>query len=170
LIDATTGRQLAPGLRRIMTDDAWQWITSNVDGQHDHLLIASSLPFPAVVRDASRRGVGGGRRRLPDDAPPTRTPIWQIVCSGIRNELKIREPATLHLGHTRLAAALGRALVSTTRVGTPRLRWRPVTRPHFQNQIGTLEIADGEVGVRIEQVAGSWRKPRLLTVTEHKLL
>jgi hypothetical protein len=45
-----------------------------------------------------------------------------------------------------------------------------VTRPHFQNQIGTLEIADGEVGVRIEQVAGSWRKPRLLTVTEHKLL
>jgi hypothetical protein len=55
-------------------------------------------------------------------------------------------------------------------VGTPRLRWRPVTRPHFRNQIGTLEIADGEVGVRIEQVAGSWRKPRLLTVIEHKLL
>jgi hypothetical protein len=45
-----------------------------------------------------------------------------------------------------------------------------VTRPHFRNQIGTLEIAGGEVGVRIEEVAGSWRKPRLSTVIEHKLL
>jgi hypothetical protein len=45
MIDARTGRQLQPGLRRIMTDDEWQWITSNVDGQYDHLLIASSLPF-----------------------------------------------------------------------------------------------------------------------------
>ena len=52
----------------------------------------------------------------------------------------------------------------------PRLRWRPVTMPHFRNQIGTLEIAGGEMGVRIEAVTGNWRKPRLTTVIEHKLL
>jgi len=238
LIDARTGRQLQPGLRRITTDDEWQWIKSNVDGQYEHLLIASSLPFllshgmhhveawAEAVADGAwgkrMRGLGErvrlaadldhwacfqhsyrefedliidtatGKRgtppqsvllfggdvhhcwvsevSLPDDAPPTRTPIWQIVCSGIRKELKIRELAALHFGHTRLATAVGRALMSTTHVGTPRLRWRPVTRPHFRNQIGTLEIAGGEVGVRIEEVAGSWRKPRLSTVIEHKLL
>jgi hypothetical protein len=40
--------------------------------------------------------------------------------------------------------------------------------PHFRNQVGTLKIARGEIGVRVEQV--SWRKPRLTTVIEHKLL
>ncbi|HEX2213563.1 MAG TPA: alkaline phosphatase D family protein [Mycobacterium sp.] len=107
---------------------------------------------------------------LPDDAPRTRTRIWQMVCSGLRKDLKISERIALQFGHTRLATVLGRALVATTRVGTPRLRWTPVTKPHFSNQIGTLEIARGEVGVRMEEVTGGWRKPRLVTVIEHKLL
>jgi len=107
---------------------------------------------------------------LPDDAPPTKTRIWQMVCSGLRKELQLKERVALQLGHTRFAAAVGRALVSTTRTAMPRLRWRSVTRPHFRNQVGTLDIARGEVGVRVEEVSGSWRKPRLLTVIEHKLL
>jgi hypothetical protein len=61
-------------------------------------------------------------------------------------------------------------LAKAARVGKPRLRWRPVTLPHFRNQVGTLEIAGSEVGVRIERVVGNWRKPRLETVIEHKLL
>jgi len=107
---------------------------------------------------------------LPDDAPPTKTRIWQMVCSGLRKELQLKERVALQLGHTRFAAAVGRALVSTTRTAMPRLRWPSVTRPHFRNQVGTLDIARGEVGVRVEEVSGSWRKPRLLTVIEHKLL
>jgi hypothetical protein len=238
MIDARTGRQLQPGRRQIMTDQEWQWIRSNVDGQYQHLLLASSLPFllpygmhhieawseavtdrawggrlcglgervrlaadldhwacfqrsyrdfeDLVIDVATGRGgqppaslllFGGDVHHcwvsevtLPDDAAPTRTRIWQVVCSGLRKELRISERITLWLGHTRLAKALGRALVATTSVGLPRLRWRPVTRPHFRNQVGTLEIAGGEIGVRIEQVAGGWRKPRLLTVIEHKLL
>jgi phosphodiesterase/alkaline phosphatase D-like protein len=93
---------------------------------------------------------------LPDDAAETSTKIWQTI--------------VLHAGHTRLAATVGRMLAKTARVGKPRLRWRPVTLPHFRNQVGTLEIAGGEVGVRIERVVGNWRKPRLETVIEHKLL
>jgi PhoD-like phosphatase len=238
MIDARTGRQLPPGRRQIMTDAEWQWIRSNVDGQYQHLMIASSLPFllpygmhhieawSEAVTDRAwgnrlcglgervrlaadldhwacfqrsyrdfedlvidvatgRRGqppaslllFGGDVHHcwvsevtLPDDAAPTRTRIWQMVCSGLRKELKMSERITLRLGHTRLAAAVGRALVATTSIGLPRLRWRPVTRPHFRNQVGTLEIAKGEIGVRIEQVSGGWVKPRLLTVIEHKLL
>jgi hypothetical protein len=238
MIDARTGRQLQPGRRQIMTDDEWQWIQSNADGNYEHLLLASSLPFllsygmhhiEAWAEAVGDRAWGNrlcgfaervrlaadldhwacfqrsyrafeefvidvatGRRgqapstvllfggdvhhcwvsevALPDDAPPTRTRIWQVVCSGLRKDLKVSERVALQFGHTRVAAALGRALVATTRVGVPRLRWRPVTKPHFRNQIGTLEIAGGEVGVRIEKVTGSWRKPRLVTVIEHKLL
>lgn len=107
---------------------------------------------------------------LPDDAPETRTKIWQTVCSGLRKEPNAVERIALHAGHTRLVAALGRVLAKTARVGEPRLRWRPVTLPHFRNQIGTLDIAGGEVGVRIERVHGGWRKPRMETVIEHKLL
>jgi PhoD-like phosphatase len=238
MMDARTGRQLQADRRQIMTNGEWQWVRSNADGQYEHLMLASSLPFllpygmhhieawsEAVTNGAwgkrlCRLGerirltadldhwacfqrsyrdfedlvidVASGRRgqppaslllfggdvhhcwvsevTLPDDAPRTRTQIWQTVCSGLRKELKATERLTLQWGHSRLAAALGRALVGTTRVGLPRLRWRPVTRPHFRNQVGTLEIAGGEIGVRIEEVAGSWRKPRLLTVIEHKLL
>ena len=43
--DSRTGRQLQPGQRRIMTDAEWEWINSHVDGQYEHLLFASSLPF-----------------------------------------------------------------------------------------------------------------------------
>jgi PhoD-like phosphatase len=238
MMDARTGRQLEPGQRKIMTDDEWEWIESHVEGEYDHLMLASSLPFllphgmhhieawAEAVGDAawgtrlcglaervrlaadldhwacfqrSYRAfenlvidVGTGRRgrspatvlmfagdvhhcwvsevMLPDDAPPTRTRIWQMVCSGLRKDLQLSERVALHFGHTRLAAAVGRALVRTARVGMPRLRWSPVTRPHFRNQIATLESAGGEVGVRMEEVSGGWRKPRLLTVIEHKLL
>ena len=244
VVDARTGRQLRPGGRQITTDDEWDWITSNVDGDYDHLLFASSLPILlpygmhhieawseavsdgawgkrltglgekvritanldhwACFQDSYRKvedlvvDVATGRRgpapqsmvlfggdvhhcwvsevSLPedvDDAPPptgTATKIWQVVCSGLRKEPSASERMVLRLGHTRLAERVGRALVRTTKVGMPRLRWRPVTMPHFRNQIGTLEIAGGEMGVRIERVGGGWRKPQLITVIEHKLL
>ncbi len=238
MVDSRTSRQLQPGRRRIVSVAEWDWIKSKVDGEYEHLLIASSLPFllPAgvhyieawseAVADGAwgRRLSGLGERvriganldhwacfqrsyrefedlvvdivtgkcgpspdsllmfggdvhhcwvdqvSLPDDAPETATKIWHTVCSGLRKESQASERIVLHAGHTRLAAAVGRMLAKTARVGKPRLRWRPVTLPHFHNQVGTLEIAGGEVGVRIERVSGGWRKPRLVTVVEHKLL
>ncbi|ULE34098.1 alkaline phosphatase D family protein [Mycobacterium sp. IDR2000157661] len=238
MMDARTGRQLEPGKRQMMTDDEWEWIRDRADGDYQHLLLASSLPFllPSGLQDTEawaeavgdrawgkrmcgvaekiRRtadmdhwaafqrsyrefeelviDVATGKRSeppatvlmfggdvhhcwvsevsLPDDVPPARSKIWQMVCSGFRKDLRINERIPLLFGHTRVAALLGRALLATTRVGRPRLRWAPVTKPHFRNQIGTLEIAGGEVGVRMEEVTGNWRKPRLVTVIEHKLL
>ena len=238
MVDTRAGRQVTPGRRRITSKDEWDWIRSNVDGQYDHLLLASSLPFllPPGMHDieawseAVTDGAWGRRFEnmgekvrisgnldhwagfqtsfrefedlvidvatgrcgpaprslllfggdvhhcwvdqvtLPEDAGESHTSIWQTVCSGLRKETQSHERLALQFGHSRTAGAMGRALIKTTKVGAPRLRWRPVTRPHFRNQIGTLEIADKEIGVRIERVAGSWRKPRLDTVIEHKLL
>lgn len=242
VVDARTGRQLAHGRRQITTDEEWDWITAQVDGDYEHLLFASSLPILlpygmhhieawseavtdgawgrwmrglgekvritanldhwACFQDSYRRledlviDVARGRRGqrpksmvlfggdvhhcwvsevappAPDgaDDSPTPTKFWQVVCSGLRKDPSAAERVVLRLGHTRLAEKVGRALVRTTSVGMPRLRWRPVTAPEFRNQVGTLEIAGGEMGVRIERVEGSWRKPRLATVIEHKLV
>lgn len=108
--------------------------------------------------------------QLPENAESAATKIWQVVCSGLRKEVSAVERIVLRMGHTRLAEVVGTLLLKTTKVGMPRLRWRPVTLPHFRNQVGTLEIAGGEIGVRVERVSGGWRKPRLTTVIEHKLL
>ncbi len=67
----------------------------------------------------------------------------------------------LAFGHTWLAASIGRMLAAAANVRPRRLGTRITTRPRFRNQIGTLEIAGGEVGIRIEQAAGSWRDPQL---------
>lgn len=238
MMDARTGRQLQPGRRQIMTDDEWQWIESQTEGDYEHLMLASSVPFllphglhyaeawAEAVGDAAwghrlcglaekvrlaadldhwacfqrsyraledlvidvasgKRGrppatllmLGGdvhhgwvSQVTLPDGAPPTRTRIWQMVCSGLRKDLPTSIRIALRIGHSRFTAAVGRVLIRTARVKPPRLGWAPVTKPYFRNQIGTLEIAGGEVGVRIEEVSGSWRNPRLTTVIEHKLL
>ncbi|GAT08997.1 alkaline phosphatase D family protein [Mycolicibacterium novocastrense] len=236
--DARTGRQLKPGQRRITTDEEWDWITANADGNYQHLLFASSLPILlpygmhhieawseavgdgawgrwltglgekvritanldhwACFQESFRRfedlliDVASGRRgpapdsvvlfggdvhhcwvsevEVPDEATKLGTKVWQVVCSGLRKEPSAVERVVLRLGHTGFVEAVGKALVKTTKVPKARLRWRPVSEPHFRNQVGTLEIAGGEMGVRIEKVTGGWRKPHLTTVIEHKLL
>ena len=45
MVDSRTSRQLQPGRRRIVSVAEWDWIKSQVDGNYEHLLIASSLPF-----------------------------------------------------------------------------------------------------------------------------
>lgn len=238
VLDSRAGRQLEPGNRRIMSDEEWQWAKDRVDGEHRHVIVASSLPiflppgmhgieawteavgdgawgsrlapigekvriaanldhwacfqqsfrdFEDLIVDVASGKCGdeapktmvmlGGdvhhcwvsRIELPDDLPPSDTRIWQAVCSGFRKELQASERMVLGFGHTRLATWMGRALEKTVKLEPSRLKWWATTRPHFRNQIGTLEIADDEVGVRLERVTGALRKPRLQTVVEERL-
>ncbi|MCV7368432.1 alkaline phosphatase D family protein [Mycolicibacterium duvalii] len=107
---------------------------------------------------------------LPPDAPDSAMRIWNTVCSGMRKEVSLGQRISLQVGHTRPVAWIARGLARAARARRPQLSWRRVTRTHFRNQIGTLVIADGEAGVHIERVDGGWRKPRLVTVIEHKLV
>ncbi|MGV0646452.1 alkaline phosphatase D family protein [Mycolicibacterium sp. XJ2546] len=178
-----------------VSDGAWG---NRLSGLGEKVRITANLDHWACFQDSYRRFedlvidvVSGKRGRAPDtmvlfggdvhhcwvtevdtpDAgPAVSTKVWQVVCSGLRKEPSAVERVVLRLGHTRFIESVGKALARTARVGMPRLRWRPVTMPHFRNQVGTLEIAGGEVGVRIEKVTGGWRKPQLTTVIEHKLL
>lgn len=107
---------------------------------------------------------------LPTEAHHAQTKVWHAVCSGLRKELQLSERLVLAFGHTWLAAKIGRALAAAVNVRPRRLGTRITTRPRFRNQIGTLEVAGGEVGIRIEQATGSWRDPQLRTVIEEKVL
>ena len=238
VVDSRAGRELGPGERRIVNQDEWEWVKDRVDGEHKHLLLASSLPFllPDGMHDieawseAVTDGVWGKRLAplgekvriagnldhwacfqrsyreleqlvidiatgvcgeapdslvmfggdvhhcfvtevsLPASAPPSATKVWHAVCSGLRKELQAKERLVLAFGHTWLNAKIGRALAQAANVRPRRLGTRITTRPRFRNQIGTLEIAGGEVGIRIEQVTGRWHDPQLRTVIEEKLL
>ncbi len=238
VLDSRAGRQLSGGERRIMSDDEWGWVKDRVDGEHRHLIMASSLPFllPDGMHDIeawSEAVTGGawGKRleplgekvriganldhwacfqqsyreyeqlvidiasgvcgeppdtlvmlggdvhhcyvtevKLPPGSQPSRTKIWHAVCSGLRKELQAGERLVLALGHTWPAARLGRKLAAAVSVRPRRLRTTITTRPRFRNQIGTLEIARGEAGLRIEQATGRWDDPQLRTVIEEKLL
>ena len=237
VIDSRAGRELEDGNRRIISKEEWEWVKDRVDGEHKHLLMASSLPFllPDGMHDIEAwsesitDGAWGKRFEplgekvriagnldhwacfqqsyremeqlvvdvatgtcgdapdtmvmfggdvhhcyltevsLPADAAPSKTKVWHAVCSGLRKELQASERMVLAFGHTWLAAKLGRTLAQMANVRPRRLGTRITTRPRFRNQIGTLEIADGEVGIRIEQVTGRWRDPQLRTVIEEKL-
>ena len=107
---------------------------------------------------------------LPTTVGTVYSKVWHAVCSGLRKELQLNERAVLGFGHTWIAAKLARMLAASASVHPPRLSWDMTTRPRFRNQIGTLEIAGGEVGIRIEQPTGRWTNPQLRTVIEEKLL
>lgn len=51
VLDNRAGRQLVPGRRAMVSPADWAWLTGAVAGDHDHVLIGSSLPWlmpPAI--------------------------------------------------------------------------------------------------------------------------
>ena len=45
VIDSRAGRVLDPGDRRMVDDGEWEWSVERCSGGHEHLLLASSVPF-----------------------------------------------------------------------------------------------------------------------------
>jgi hypothetical protein len=45
VIDSRAGRVLEPGDRQMVDDGEWDWIVERCSGDHEHLLLASSVPF-----------------------------------------------------------------------------------------------------------------------------
>ena len=45
MVDSRAGRVLDPGDRAMVDPDEWEWITENATGDHEHLMIGTSLPL-----------------------------------------------------------------------------------------------------------------------------
>ncbi len=45
VLDSRAGRVLTPGKRQMLSDGEWDWVHEQVEGDYDHLLIGTSLPY-----------------------------------------------------------------------------------------------------------------------------
>ena len=67
-------------------------------------------------------------------------PIYQAVCSPIRNRLPTKLRRASELSCTRPAAAIGRLVARLTRTPATPLRWAVRRGPWFSNSLATLDI------------------------------
>jgi len=219
VMDSRAGRVLTPGRRRMLDDTEWRWVEDMSQGEHDHLIYASTLPVmlgPALhmietwneavcdgawgslmarlgerVREAVdlehwaafrdsfialeelmlavAEGRLGGRpasvialggdvhhaylARGVFEGAGEHAPVWQAVCSPMRNPLSRREQRAIRLGMSRRVAAVARALARSAGVKPTRLGWEIVSPgPMFDNQVATLDLDGRAARIRIETV------------------
>ena len=115
-------------------------------------------------------GFPPGVRRAEASCDRGPTPVWQVVCSGLRKQLEPRERRAIAFGTSRAGAALARALARSAGVRPSRLGWRQVDGPAYDNQIATLTATSDQATVVIETTAGAdWRSPGLRTAIQRRL-
>ena len=74
-----------------------------------------------------------------------RSPVYQAVCSPMRNPLNSHERRAIRIGMSRGAERVGRALARAAGVREESLGWTIEEGPWFDNQVATLEL-DGRRG------------------------
>jgi hypothetical protein len=79
--------------------------------------------------------------------------VYQAVCSPMRNPLNVRERLAIRAGASRSGYAVGRALARLAGVPDPRVRWRFVEGPLFNNQIATLKLRGRDASLRLDKTA-----------------
>jgi hypothetical protein len=102
------------------------------------------------------------------DARPTdgqaawQSPVYQAVCSPLRNPLDARERRAIKLAMTRPAERVGRTLARAARVGEEPLTWEIADGPWFDNQVATLDLDGRRCTFRLESAVGGGEElPRL---------
>jgi hypothetical protein len=74
-----------------------------------------------------------------------RSPVYQAVCSPIRNPLNSRERRAIRIGMSRGAERAARTLARAAGVREESLSWTIEEGPWFDNQVATIEL-DGRSG------------------------
>ena len=114
-------------------------------------------------------GFRPGVRRAEASGDDGQTPVWQIVCSGMRKQLEPKEHRAIAFGTSRAGAALARALARSAGVRPTRLGWRLVDGPAYDNQIATITATSDQATVAIETTAGADWCLGLRTAIERRL-
>ena len=81
---------------------------------------------------------------------PTTTPVMQLTCSPVHNQVPAVMRPLMRFGWSRVAAHAVRALARTAGVRRPALSWRRLAGPYFGNAISTLRLAGQSATVRVE--------------------
>jgi hypothetical protein len=99
-----------------------------------------------------------------------KVPVWQGVCSPVRNPLSTHERVIIKVAGSKWFAAVTRLLARAAGVKDPRIRWRLLNEPTFDNQIATLDWQGDQAHMKLEKaVPGDPRHPRLELSWDHRL-
>jgi hypothetical protein len=81
-------------------------------------------------------------------------PVWQLVCSPLRNPLSKRERRAIRAGMSGMVAAIAKGLARAAGVKPTRLGWKIVSgRPFFDNQVCTIDIVGRAARMRIDKAS-----------------
>ncbi|MDW5324045.1 alkaline phosphatase D family protein [Plantactinospora sp. KLBMP9567] len=91
------------------------------------------------------------RARFPGG--PTATPVHQLTCSPIHNQIPVPMRPLLRLGWWRGPSVVARALARAAGVRRPPVHWRKLDGPYFGNAVSTLRHESRSAEVTIEGTA-----------------
>jgi hypothetical protein len=97
-------------------------------------------------------------------------PVYQAVCSPLRNPLDANERRAIRLAMTRGAERIGRTLARAAGVEGEPLTWEITDGPWFDNQVATLDLDGRRCTFRLESAVGRGEEhPRLAQVAVRRL-
>ena len=96
-----------------------------------------------------------------DLGPEVGTPVHQLTCSPIHNQVPAFMRPLMRFSWSRVAARGMRALARSAGVPRPRVAWRRLAGPYFGNAISTLRTEGAQVSVEVE---GTSKDGALFTV------
>jgi hypothetical protein len=82
--------------------------------------------------------------------PDVRTPVHQLTCSPIHNQVPAPMRPLMRLSWSRAAARTARGLARSAGLRAPAVRWRRLAGPYFGNAVATLRHDGGRAEVLIE--------------------
>jgi len=82
----------------------------------------------------------------------TRSPVYQAVCSPVRNPLGRAERIGMRFGWSKAGERIGKTLTRLAGVREPDIHWRMThEEPWFDNQISTLQLDGREARIKFEK-------------------
>ena len=81
---------------------------------------------------------------------PVRTPVMQLTCSPVHNQVPAIMRPLMRFGWSRLAAQAVRGLARTAGVVRPAWSWKRLAGPYFGNAVSTLRLAADSATARVE--------------------
>jgi hypothetical protein len=100
--------------------------------------------------------------------PGVRTPVHQLTCSPIHNQVPAAMRPLMRLGWSRVAAQGMRALARSAGVKPPTLRWRRLAGPYFGNALSTLRYRGEQAFVQVEGTTKDGELCEVATVPLHR--
>ena len=100
--------------------------------------------------------------------PEVITPVHQLTCSPIHNQVPAPVRPLMRLGWSRSAARATRALARSAGVPKPAWRWARLAGPYFGNAVSTLRMHDGDAVVTLEGTTVDGDLFKIATVPIHR--